>query len=371
MQKLVLLVFTVCTLWQFNPFASSLSEKYINRFHHIATSEMKRTGIPASIKLAQGLLESDWGRSNLANTANNHFGIKCGSSWSGETFFKEDDDYVNGKLVASCFRAYANAEESYIAHSDFLKKPRKSKRYDFLFDLDPIDYKAWARGLQKAGYATDPAYPLKLINIIEKYHLHQFDLIEEENTLLITQETTVPPSQNDNRETVASVHIDNAEEAIVESIEDGLEHFEAPKEFINKVPMVRAQEGETALSIARRYKTSVNDLLVFNEKLNPEETLQNGEIIFLDNKKRKYGHTGDYHVVKEGETMYSISQNYGIKLANLYAKNRMPKGSEPYVDEKLHLGSVVKIGKRPKFKTDRKLKQESKSFLFEDFISSN
>jgi len=150
------------------PSNSELADSYINAYKDIAISEMQRTGIPASIKLAQGLLESDWGRSDLAMKANNHFGIKCASDWNGQTYYKHDDDRnAEGDLIKSCFRAYDDPYQSYIAHSEFLKR----NRYASLFQLDPTDYHNWAHGLREKGYATDKKYPTKLIMIIEKYNL--------------------------------------------------------------------------------------------------------------------------------------------------------------------------------------------------------
>lgn len=152
--------------------AENPSVNYIAQYKQIAILEMQRTGIPASIKMAQALLESGAGRSTLARKANNHFGIKCGGSWNGETFYREDDDYRNGKLIKSCFRKFDSAYDSFMAHSDFLTNQR---RYSFLFELSTEDYKSWARGLRKAGYATDKAYAGKLIEIIEKYELYKLD----------------------------------------------------------------------------------------------------------------------------------------------------------------------------------------------------
>ncbi|MEM9261275.1 MAG: glucosaminidase domain-containing protein, partial [Bacteroidota bacterium] len=151
-------------------------ERYIKRYKDIAIREMERSGVPASIKLAQGILESDSGKSRLASAANNHFGIKCGSQWKGEEYYKRDDDYDdNGQLIKSCFRKYRNPDASYVAHSEFLRDPAKSFRYGFLFRLDPTDYRGWAEGLRRAGYATNPRYPQLLISIIERYNLQQYD----------------------------------------------------------------------------------------------------------------------------------------------------------------------------------------------------
>jgi len=160
---------------------------YIETYQKIAIREMHRSGIPASITLAQGILESSWGNGSLALKANNHFGIKCKSTWKGPTFFIEDDDYKRGKLVKSCFRSYDNAEDSYVDHSEFLTN---NPRYERLFSYDRTDYKKWAHGLKKCGYATDKKYAYKLINTIKKYQLHKFDLMPEERPAMIASENT-------------------------------------------------------------------------------------------------------------------------------------------------------------------------------------
>ena len=167
---IILFLFTISILSA----QSELAENYIGKYKHIAIQEMERTGIPASITLAQGLLESNWGRSELAVKSNNHFGIKCSGKWDGKTHYRFDDDYDNlGRKRKSCFRVYEHAEASFIDHSDFLTDDKKHKRYGFLFQYSPDDYISWAHGLSKAGYATDPSYAKKLISIIEKYALYK------------------------------------------------------------------------------------------------------------------------------------------------------------------------------------------------------
>jgi flagellum-specific peptidoglycan hydrolase FlgJ len=163
------------------------SLEYIDRFKDIAVQEMNTYGIPASITLAQGLFESGAGNSDLARVANNHFGIKCGMSWSGESYYKDDD------AVNDCFRVYSNPEDSFRDHSEFLKK----KNYALLFELDKNDYKGWAYGLKAAGYATNPKYPQLLINIIVKYNLDQYDRPEGE-LAKIKREDRVLDEINDN-----------------------------------------------------------------------------------------------------------------------------------------------------------------------------
>lgn len=158
---------------------------YIETYQKIAIREMHRSGIPASITLAQGILESSWGNGSLALNANNHFGIKCKSTWNGPTFYIKDDDFKNGRLIKSCFRSYDNAEDSYVDHTEFLTD---NPRYARLFTYEPTDYKKWAHGLKKCGYATDKKYAYKLINTIKKYKLYEFDLVPEEQPAIIASE---------------------------------------------------------------------------------------------------------------------------------------------------------------------------------------
>ena len=174
LHKTLILAFVL--LGTINSLIAQDRQEYIDQYSVIAIAEMRRAGIPASIKLAQGILESNAGASMLAVKANNHFGIKCGGEWRGKAMHKKDDDRNrDGRLVKSCFRWFDSAEQSFIAHSEFLMDPAKDHRYGFLFDLDVTDYKSWAHGLKKAGYATNPRYPQLLISIIENYGLHRYD----------------------------------------------------------------------------------------------------------------------------------------------------------------------------------------------------
>lgn len=173
-------------LFSFSLLANHVDE-YIQTYKDIAQREMRRSGIPASIILAQGIHESAWGRGKLAVNSNNHFGIKCKDYWEGPTFYTEDDDYENGKLIKSCFRSYDNVEFSYIDHTNFLVE---SPRYAKLFTYDKTDYRNWAKGLKECGYATDPKYTQKLIRIIEEHGLTQFD--EDQPQLATTQIMEAP-----------------------------------------------------------------------------------------------------------------------------------------------------------------------------------
>jgi LysM repeat protein len=276
-------------------------EAYIERYKDIAIREMKRAGVPASIKLAQGILESNAGKSELARQANNHFGIKCGNAWTGPVFHKEDDDYDDqGTLIKSCFRKYKNPEASFIAHSEFLRDPAKVTRYGFLFRLNPQDYKSWANGLRAAGYATNPNYPALLINLIEDYQLNQYDQMGMEDTNL-----------KKNRKGYS---------------------------LVNDVRVTFAKEGITPRDIASQFEIPLTNLYKWNERLsNPANPLPDETPVFLQRKRISYRGKLKYHYVKENENMYAISQQYGIRLVSLYKKNNMPLNTQPAVGEKLQL----------------------------------
>lgn len=285
---------------------------YIEQYKSIAIQEMERAGVPASIKLAQAILESDFGRSDLARRANNHFGIKCGVNWDGREFYKEDDDYDdNGKLVKSCFRVYRSPEASFIAHSEFLRDPAKDFRYGFLFRLDPTDYRSWANGLKRAGYATAANYHERLINLIETYKLHEYDRLGQAPIV----DVTVPN-------------------------QPGAPAFG----YNNDVRFVLSANNETVSTISRRTDVSLGQLIKYNEQLNDgEQRLAEGTMVYLQPKRNAFRGRAESHLVKEGETMFDISQTYGIKLAKLLQRNRMEKGMEPAVGQNIKLrGGKVK-----------------------------
>jgi len=283
---------------------------YIRKYQDLAIAEMMRTGIPASIKLAQAILESNCGQSELACKANNHFGIKCGGSWNGKAFHKEDDDYANGKLVKSCFREFECVKDSYIAHSDFLADPGKATRYSSLFLLDRADYKGWAKGLSKAGYATDPQYANRLIEIIEKYELFRFDN-EYEHMLA----SDAPPSS-----------------AALQLVK-----------YTNDVKYTRALKGDNALTIARRNEMSVGQLMRYNENINrKDQALETGEKVYLESKKSKNHGKQKYHVLKEAEDLADISSLYGIKLESLIKRNGLKKNEVPAPKQKIMLKGKTK-----------------------------
>lgn len=289
--------------------------EYITHYSEIAKAEMRRSGIPASITLAQGILESNYGNSKLAVRANNHFGIKCGSNWKGPTFIQDDD------TEKECFRKYESVLHSYADHSNFL---RGKERYTSLFNLDIRDYKGWANGLQKAGYATNPNYATLLIRLIEERNLERFD----------TEQKYAPLSKE--------------EEEYFKSVQDKYYMF-------NGIKTVISQPNEMAMDIATKYDISLSALLHYND-LTEGDYIPPGSKIYLEPKKSK-GYEA-FHRVDEGETMHSISQKEGIKLKSLIKKNRMTWGQEPAVGEILCLKK--KCDAPPKLKTDEEIKKDIK-----------
>jgi len=288
--------------------ASNVQLDYVQQFKNIAISEMQRSGIPASITLAQGILESASGRSELATTANNHFGIKCAGNWNGKTHYKKDDDYgPDGQLVESCFRKYDNPDESFFDHSEFLRDPRKSNRYGFLFNLDKRDYKNWARGLQSSGYATSQIYADQLIDLIERLRLYEYDqpgVVDIKPGEVIPQ--SVPPQNRIGR--------------------------------VNDVKVVNSRPNETIADIARIYNLQPDKVADYNDRaFTPAEYVPPGTRIFIQKKQKRWHGQATHHFVKEGQTMLDISQLYGIRLENLLQCNNMQAGQEPAADEKVRL----------------------------------
>jgi flagellum-specific peptidoglycan hydrolase FlgJ/LysM repeat protein len=344
---------------------------YVDRFKAIAVREMERTGVPASIKLAQGLLESDAGRSTLANQANNHFGVKCHSDWQGGRYYKEDDDYdpVTKELLKSCFRVYKNADESFVEHSEFLRDPRKATRYGWLFQLPRTDYVAWANGLEKSGYATATTYSEKLIKIIEDYQLAQFDgLTSGELPMAGTrpqsgnrpndnfptsgnQPAYTPPSSGGNRPSDPNQlpYFDpnnpnnpNGSTASNGSVNGGNGTYVAPMADMvgirNDVKYVRAMGGQTLYEVAGKNGIRIENLQTYNEEIgDPNRPLEHGLVLYTQKKRNSWSGSDKRHVVKDCETMYDIAQKYGIKLSKLYSKNEMRDGEQPQVGERILL----------------------------------
>lgn len=297
--------------------------QYIEMYKDIAISEMKRMGIPAAITLAQGILESESGNSILVKKSNNHFGIKCKSTWTGEVVSHDDD------ALGECFRKYANAEDSYRDHSNFL---RSNARYSALFKLDATDYAGWARGLKKAGYATNPRYPEILIKNIEQYNLQQYTL------LAIGQVPAYDATKyEDDKDSVMIPEVQTISSINVEGVKDDPGSIlDAPdrKIYINGSRCVLAKKGVSLLVIATKNDINLNKLLEYNE-LAEDGILGKDQYVFLQKKPK----TGDrpYYIVQEGETMYDIAQKNGIQLEYLLSYNQLRQDTKPETGMRLLL----------------------------------
>lgn len=294
--------------------------RYIREWSVTAVKEMTASGVPASITLAQACLESANGTSTLATAANNHFGIKC-RGWKGARYLHDDD------LQDECFRSYDDAAQSFSDHSDFL---RYNDRYSSLFELEVTDYKGWARGLKKAGYATDPAYAEKLIKIIEDYGLYEYDRIRTS----AADRATTPPSP---------ASLEQAREVTVAPL-----HFRAHSlgsvtieyTLYEKYGLIYiiANGTETYASLARQFNLFRRELLRFNDE-KKDHTIAAGTIVYLQAKRNQSTRDMAKHVVQEGETMMQISQRFAVKLKNLYKFNGLKRGSEP------EPGSIINLCK--------------------------
>lgn len=303
------------------------AQEYIARFKHIAMEEMLRTGIPASIKLAQGLLESEMGNSDLVKRSNNHFGIKCKSNWTGESVSHDDD------ARGECFRKYDNADDSYRDHSEFLMT---RKHYEPLFKLKSDDYKGWAYGLKRAGYATNPRYPQMLIYNIEKYNLQLFDEMVLAGDFKSETETQTPPVQiveelNEPVETVEPVQpaIKPQTRAAASAAADYRN-----KTKRNGLQAVFAPAGTSLLAVATTHRIALARLLEFND-ITRDGILEEDMWLYLE-KKNKEAETPS-HTAREGETLMEISQRYGVQLSRLVDYNNL----SPI--EKLSAGKVVNL----------------------------
>ncbi len=338
-------------------------ERYIRKWAPTAVREMYRSGVPASITLAQGILESRYGLSSLATEGNNHFGIKCHKDWKGKSMRYDDD------AKGECFRVYDSADESFQDHSDFL---RYRDRYKFLFELKTTDYKGWAYGLRKAGYATDPNYPAKLIKYIEDYRLYEYDTMtsEESERLLKAESQTTESSsvgseaskggkqyvakkektrkeiRRERKARKARKKMRSSEEAVPDVIPASPLSLEEPKRIDksglevfsfsltreaysrNGVPFITSVEGETYSSIARSYHLYLNELLRFNDLTRSEELLP-GTVVYLQAKKNQSEKGLDKYIVGEdGESLRDICQRFAVKMSSVKKMNGFPAGYE-------------------------------------------
>ncbi len=290
------LCISMLLLWSMNLSAQRKNQRYVEYIHtysDLAVQQMKQHKIPASITLAQGILESGAGTSQLAKKSNNHFGIKCGSSWKGRTV-RHDDDARN-----ECFRAYRSVKDSYEDHSLFLTR---GARYAFLFKLDITDYKGWARGLKKTGYATDPSYANRLITLIEDYELYKYDRSAKRSS---------------GKKSAAQLN----PHALY---------------LVNDLAYVVARDGDTFQSLGKEFGISWKKLVKYND-LHKEYTLAQGDRIFLKTKKKRADRNHTLYMVKDGDSMHTISQQFGIQLKSLYQMNRKNPDYVPEVGDRLRL----------------------------------
>ncbi len=294
-------------------------QEYVARYKHIAIDHMERYGIPASITMAQGILESDSGNSKLSKSSNNHFGIKCKSNWTGRTV-KHDDDAAN-----ECFRAYDTVEESYQDHAEFLDS---SVRYDSLFAYSSSDYKSWARGLKAAGYATAPHYANMLVKIIEDEQLY---LLDKDNGDELYANRHHSEEAEEPAPSVAG-NVDPNNYGVTINAHKGYNI-----ERSNGLYFTRAKMGDSIEKLAETFEISKFNLRRFND-LDKYAELNEGDIIFIERKKSKWeGDDKRSHQVSAGETLYSVSQRYGIKLGRLARINGMKK------DAALRTNQIIKI----------------------------
>jgi LysM repeat protein len=298
-------------------------EQYIEQYKDFAIREMKRMGVPAAITLAQGILETESGNSDLVRRSNNHFGIKCKESWTGGRVFHDDD------AAGECFRSYGNAEDSYRDHSNYL---RGSKRYESLFRLEATDYEGWAYGLKRAGYATNPRYPDILIKNIKQYNLQQYTLAGIGEVPKFDAE-----KYQDDKAKILPVPTEvetpgASESSLATDVPDKIIS-------INKARCLFAKKGTSLLVIAVRNNIDLGKLLSFNE-LAEDGVLGKDQYVYLD-KKSKTGDK-DFYIVQDGETVYDAAQRNGIQLEYLAVYNNL-KGNET-------LNAGTKLFLRPGFR---------------------
>jgi len=354
--------------------------EYINTYREIAIAEMQRTGVPASIKLAQGIHETMAGTSDLVQRSNNHFGIKCKADWTGESVSHTDD------APNECFRKYSSPLDSYRDHSNFLKG---SARYAPLFELDPLDYKDWAYGLKKAGYATNPRYPQVIIKLIEDYDLQEYTLIAlgkvspgeemlakaEQKEIIATSASSgqtsflndivvrIPteekiemkkesePLKKEIKKEPAPVAIikkvegpdakgnDNAEIVVVNLVPVIKKEPSYPSgEFkINETRVIYAKKGTSYLSLAEQYNVPLARIFEFNDAMAATEDVGSDQLVYLQ-RKRRTGNN-EFHIVRSGETLYDIAREEAMRVESLMEYNFLNKNMKPATGEQLYLRS--------------------------------
>ncbi len=332
MRQLLFLLALLSTTFSFSQKEKGIA--YVEKYKEIAITEMQRSGVPAAITLAQGILESRFGESDLSKESNNHFGIKCKLDWNGEKVYHDDDSRQE------CFRKYNTVAESYKDHSDFLKS---RPHYASLFSLNPTDFESWAYGLKKAGYATEKNYPEMLIKVISDYNLNQYTYIAlnkapnsidsslaktaVERTTIIT---TVVEDEKDEVETVSKI---SDKKVAVENYPKGIFN-------INGCRVMYASEGTSMLALAQTNNITLAKILEIND-LDEVEILDKNQLIFLE-KKQKKGIT-DFHIAVANESLHDIAQKEGVRMDMLVEYNSTHKKLNPILGEKIYLRSKALV----------------------------
>lgn len=315
-------------------------QNYIDKYSRVAQEHQAQYHIPACITLAQGLLESAAGRSELAVKANNHFGIKCAGDWTGATY-RHDDDTKN-----ECFRKYKKAEDSFRDHALFLQRAR----YQKLFDLPITDYKGWAHGLKQCGYATDPAYASKLIKLIEDYNLMQYvqeGKIQDKSSSVgdknktTDKKTKTPKEKNEGvkpqaneTETPTVVTTKTGKGKVLQTVDLCFEHRIMRN---NGKRYVVAREGDTFQSIAYEFNMYESTVRRYNDIVNPRYELQEGDKVYLQKKRRKAERRYAVYRVRKGENIWQIAQDKGMQLKMIYRLNGIAEGQNVTVNQELRL----------------------------------
>ena len=295
-------------------FSRQTREEYIQKYMLIAINHMERYGIPASITMAQGILESDCGNSWLSNQSNNHFGIKCKKNWTGRKVYYDDD------AKGECFRAYPSVEASYRDHAEFLDR---QPRYESLFSYPTTDYKRWARGLKAAGYATAPDYADRLIRIIEESHLYLLDREDGARQYAAQMGMKVDPeawSDQSTAQTITQIDPDNFRVTI--NAHEGYNVYAT-----NGVYYVLAKENDSFENIARKFRLSARNLRKFNDIRERNLKPMTGEVIYIEQKKKRWTGSATTHTCRKGETIYAVGQLYGIRQKSILKMNRLKEGT--------------------------------------------
>jgi hypothetical protein len=318
-------------------------QEYIGAYKDLAIEEMVRTGVPAAIKLAQGIHETEAGQSELVLKSNNHFGIKCKNTWAGESVRHDDD------ARGECFRKYDNPEDSYRDHSDFLKN---SPRYSSLFSIDPTDYASWAWGLKKAGYATNPKYPQILIKLIEQYNLNDYTLIalgrkKDDSQDVATGKPKTPPHVYS-----SPAETDENNNEAGNKLKLQVRDYPEGQFKINETKVIFAKKGTSFLNIAQEYNIPFARLFEFND-MQERDIVGEDQLVYLQ-RKRRTG-SNEFHIVQQGETLFDIAQSEAIRLENLMGLNMLSEGQQPATGEKLFLHSKAPSMPRLTLKTDYNL----------------